>query len=101
MSKAKAPKRAGRNFRTRFQPIALPLNFPAEGRSDEASGRARNMLRGSQRLWGIPFELAAEGAEANVLRLAEGEEVSVQVGAAATLSLPRTSSERGQVTAAC
>ncbi|MDP6439801.1 MAG: hypothetical protein QGH74_09215, partial [Candidatus Brocadiia bacterium] len=84
MSEADGPKASGEDFRVSFQPVALAHNFPCEGERDEASERARNMRRGNHRLWGIPFELAPEWAEANVLRLAEGEEAAVKVGATAS-----------------
>ncbi|MCD6416502.1 MAG: CehA/McbA family metallohydrolase [Planctomycetes bacterium] len=68
----------------RFETIDLAYNFPqpdAEGRAAELAGR---MPRGSRRFWGIPYELASEGATPNVLRLSEGTEQTVRVGAAAT-----------------
>lgn len=71
-------------YRVRFEPVSLTFNFPAAGAEDETAERARNMPHGGQRLWGIPFELAPEDEPANVLRLANGEEAKVRVGATAT-----------------
>ncbi|MDP6108127.1 MAG: hypothetical protein QGI33_06815 [Candidatus Brocadiia bacterium] len=84
MSEADGQKASGEDFRARFQPVALTHDFPFEGERCEAAERARKVCRGNRRLWGIPFELAPEGAGANVLRLAEGEETAVEVGATAS-----------------
>ncbi len=79
-------KRAGgvQEYAVQFQPIPLAFDFPAAGQQDEAAERARAMPRGRRRLWGIPFELAPDDAEANGLRLPQGEGKAVEIGAAAT-----------------
>jgi len=82
----RSKKREGRtqHYAARFQPVPLAFDFPGTGREDEAADRARGMPRASRRLWGIPFELAAEDATANALRLSPGSEATVEIGARAT-----------------
>ena len=79
-----AASRMAAGFRASFKPVALPLNFPVGRKADETAKRARNMPRGAQRFWGIPFKLASKQRRTNVLRLGPGEEVTAKVGATAT-----------------
>ena len=83
---ARSASRRGRSkeFGVRFQPVSLPFDFPPKGSEEEAAARARKMPRGKRRLWGIPFELAPEGEGANAVRLANGAEMAVPIGAPAT-----------------
>ncbi len=84
MCKGKRSGNDARGFAVRFEAISLPYNFPAAGQDDTAAQLARKMPRGEQRFWGIPFDLAPEDEGGNVLRLAEGEEATVQIRAKAT-----------------
>jgi len=74
----------GKRHRVRFQSVPVPYNFPSSRTKGSAAQMARSMRRGSQRLWGIPYELASPRRAANVLRLARGAEAVVEVGAKAT-----------------
>lgn len=84
MSNNDVAGRDPKQFAVRFQPVSLTYNFPAAGQEDEAAERARKMPRGTQRLWGIPFELAPADAASNALRLPEGREMAVDISSTAT-----------------
>ncbi len=72
------------DFEVRFEPVRISFNFPGADQKDEAAERARKMPRGSQRLWGIPFELAPDEGPSRGLLLAEGDEAAIRIAATAT-----------------
>jgi len=84
MGKADKPKDAAAGSCVRFQPIPLAFNYPTAGQQDETAERARNMPRGRQRFWGIPFKLAPRREAANALRPRKGRGTVVAVGSKAT-----------------
>ena len=69
-----------KDFAVKFAPIVLKHNFPRAGSQKQAVEIAREMPRGKGRYWGIPFNLAGEGARANAVRLAKGKKVEVRAG---------------------